>query len=72
MQESVCEEIEFDRELFYKCFEVIKKKRNSKYDFLIKSGKSLKEALFFLFKHVWNTEEKPEQWRKTTIIQLQK
>ena len=48
MQESVGEEIEFDRELFYKCFEVIKKKRNSKYDFLIKSGKSKKPCSFCL------------------------
>ena len=41
-------------------------------DFILKSGSSLHEAQFHLFKYVWNTEEKPEQWRRTTIIQLHK
>ena len=72
MKEIIDEEIEFNRKFFDECLEVIKKKRNNKYDFLIKSGNALKEALFCLFKYVWNTEDKPEQWRKTTIIQLHK
>ena len=50
----------------------LKKKNGKKYEFIVKSGKSFKEALYNLFCLVWNTEEKPEQWRKTTIIQLYK
>ena len=30
----------------------------------------MKEILFTLFSLIWSTEVKPEQWRKTTIIQL--
>ena len=54
------------------CLDAIKKKNNRKYDFIIKSGNSLIEALFQLFKYVWNSEDKPDQWRRTTIIQLHK
>ena len=30
----------------------------------------MKDAIFRLFSVVWNDEEKPDQWRKTLIIQL--
>ena len=52
--------------------EKIRKKKNKKYEFIIKSGAALKEALFKLFKYIWSTEDKPEQWRRTTIIQIHK
>ena len=72
MAEIIEDEFDFTRKFFDDCLEAVKKKNNKKYDFILKSGSSLQEALFHLFKYVWNTEEKPEQWRRTTIIQLHK
>ena len=38
----------------------------------MKAGGSLKKSLLALFKYVWTTEDKPEQRRRTTLIQLHK
>ena len=54
------------------CEQSLRKKKNKKYEIIIKSGAALKEALFKLFKYIWSTEDKPEQWRRTTIIQIHK
>ena len=72
MTEIVDDEFVFDEEFLNECLDRLKKKNNKKYDFILKAGKSLKKALFRLFKYVWRTEDKPDQWRKTTIIQLHK
>ena len=50
----------------------LKKKKAEKYELVLKSGYSFKKALFKLFKAVWDTEKKPEEWRKTTIMQIPK
>ena len=50
----------------------LSKKCPGKYQFLLKSGDQLKNAIFRLFKKVWDEETKPEQWRNTIIIQLYK
>ena len=39
---------------------------------MLKSGESYREALFILFKKIWNTIKIPQQCRKTIIIQLHK
>ena len=72
MSERIDDDFEFTREFFDNCLDAIKKKNNRKYDFIIKSVNSLIEALLRLFKYVWNSEDKPDQWRRTTIIQLHK
>ena len=67
---------EYENELthhkFMKSVAELKSKRGNKYDFIIKGGSALKEALFKLYKTVWDSEKLPPEWRKTTIIQLQK
>ena len=72
MEENLENDVEFAEKLFENSIKELKKKNGKKYEFIVKSGKSFKEALYNLFCLVWNTEEKPEQWRKTTIIQLYK
>ena len=52
--------------------EVLKKKPGGKYDFITKGGKALHNVLFKLYENVWNNEEKPDRWRETTIVQLDK
>ena len=72
MEEIIENDVEFSEELFDECLKILKKRSNGKYDFILKSGSSLKKCLFSLFKYIWTTEDKPEQWRKTTLIQLHK
>ena len=50
----------------------IAKKKKDKYNFILKSGMSYKNALFKLFQKVWEKETKPQAWRKTTILQIPK
>ena len=63
-------------ELTYSDFEVrlrtIALKHSNKYKFLLNAGEGFKQCLFNLFLKVWKTEEKPQQWRNTTIVQLYK
>ena len=50
----------------------LKKKKAEKYKFTLKGGKSYVEALFYLYKRVWETEEKPLSWEKTNCTMLYK
>ena len=63
-------------ELTYDDFQTRNKKIGSKngekYKFLINAGQGFQNCLFNLFKQVWATEEKPQQWRNTIVIQLYK
>ena len=63
---------EFTNKMFDKAINEMSKKKSEKYRFILKSGNSYKNALVKLFKSVWSTEEKPESWRKTTILQVPK
>ena len=47
-------------------------KHGNKYQFLLNAGQGFKKCLFSLFSLVWQTEQKPQQWRNTIIVQLQK
>ena len=68
MKEIVDDDIEFSTEIFEDSLKAVMKKHN-KYDFIIKSGISLKEALYKLYDMVWGSERIPSVWRITTIIQ---
>ena len=61
-------------ELTYDDFQTRNKKicskSGGKYKFLINAGQGFQNCLFNLFKQVWATEEKPQQWRNTIVIQL--
>ena len=65
-------EKQLTKEMFRKALENIRKKGGNKYEFFLKAGNSLTEALFKLYKVVWQEEKIPESWRETTVIQLNK
>ena len=71
MRELIENDVEFSEELFEKSLSELKKNKQ-KYEFILKGGKSLKAILFSLFSLIWSSEVKPDQWRKTLIIQLYK
>ena len=71
MREVIDNDVEFSEELFEKSLSELKKNKQ-KYEFILKGGKSLKDILFSLFSLIWSSEVKPDQWRKTLIIQLYK
>ena len=50
----------------------IAKKSKEKYQFILKAGKYYHDALFALYRKVWETESKPSKWKNTTCIQLYK
>ena len=66
------EEIELTHEMFSKSLSILEKKVGSKYNYITKGGRALKAALFQLFKTAWKTEKLPDEWRKTTIVQIPK
>ena len=47
-------------------------KNPKKYEFILKGGKSLIDALFYLFQKVWSSENIPAGWKKSSIVQLYK
>ena len=72
MKERNENEIPFSRELFNSTFKQLKSKGGSKYNFILKAGKSLHDALFKLYEVVWNVERIPKTWKETVIVQLNK
>ena len=72
MKEIIENDVEFSETLYDECLKTLKKRNNRKYDFLLKAGSALRKCLMALFKYIWTTEDKPEQWRRTTLIQLHK
>ena len=70
MTETVEDDIELTSTIFENSLKEIEKKNKKKYEFILNGGDDLKNALFKLCCMVWKTEDKPEQWRKTLIIQL--
>ena len=50
---------ELPEESFHKIYESLTKKPGKKYEFITKSGSSLKAALLNLFKIIWRTERIP-------------
>ena len=65
-------EVELRFEKFSKSLSELKKKNGKKYDFILKAGEAYTSALFKLYKSVWDSESFPEDWRRTTIVQLPK
>lgn len=70
MNETVENDVQFSKVIFEDSLKELSKKNKQKYEFILKAGKDYKEALFKLCDLVWEAEAKPEQWRKTLIIQL--
>ena len=70
MRETFEDDVSFSTSIFENSLKELKKKNKKKYEFILKGGKDFQEALFKLCSMVWGSEEKPDQWRKTLIIQL--
>ena len=52
--------------------EKLQKKSKEKYKYILQAGKSVKVAMFRMFRNVWKKEMRTSQWKSTTIIQLYK
>ena len=63
---------DFTIEVFTNMMDKLKKKSQAKYKYILQAGKSFKDALFRMFRNVWEQERRPSQWKSTTIIQLYK
>ena len=65
-----------DKELLIEDFEkrlkLLNTKCKSKYQFILKAGQGYQECLFKLFSEVWHSENKPQQWRNSMIVQIYK
>ena len=72
MMENCQDEDELSMEDFQTRLKKIGSKCSEKYQFLLKGGQGFKNCLFNLFKQVWTSEKKPQQWRDTILIQLYK
>ena len=63
-----------DKELLIEDFEkrlkLLNTKCKSKYQFILKAGQGYQECLFKLFSEVWGSENKPQQWRNSMIVQI--
>ena len=70
MRETIDDDVEFSRTTFENSLKVLEKKNKNKYEFILKGGNDFKESLFNLYSLFWDSEDKPDQWRKTMIIQL--
>ena len=72
MKDDSKKEEEFKQSDFDETLKKVAKKCGEKYKFLVKSGNGFKNCIFRFFNQIWKDEEKPQQWRKTIIIQLYK
>ena len=73
MEEVIADDVEeLPFHSYTSILEFLKKKDGSKYDFILKAGKSLQMALFNLFQIIWKTEKIPVKWQESTLIELYK
>ena len=61
---------EISLEMFNECLEYLWKKKGRKYEFIMKAGYDLKNALFCIFNAVWKREKIPTSWKKTKLVQI--
>ena len=62
-------EMALSLDMFHEAIIDLKKSKIEKYQFIIRCGDDLKNALF---SQVWDTEKKPDQWRLDTLLQIHK
>lgn len=63
---------ELTKEDFEKRLKILNTKCKEKYKYILKSGDGYRSCLFDLFSRVWKSEDKPQQWRNTIIVQIYK
>ena len=66
------DDAELSLEDFEKRLKLLNTKCKEKYQFILKSGEGYQNCLYNLFSKVWQTENKPQQWRNSLIIQIYK
>ena len=72
MKENISEDEEFTDEDFGNLLKNLRKKNKDKYQFILRSGTDYLRILYSLFKKVWESESKPNQWEITIAHQLYK
>ena len=72
MKERTEKDPELTRAMFLETLQELKKKGGGKYNFILRAGNSLLNALFKLYEVVWKVENIPTSWRNTTVIQTYK
>ena len=72
MNEVIENDVDFSEGLYDDCIAALKKRNPKKYMFILNAGSGLKKALLPLFRYIWTSENKPDQWRRTTLVQLHK
>ena len=72
MKEIIEDDVNFSNEPFLNSLQSIKKKGGDKYKFIVRAGQAYLAALFKLYKIVWKKEKKPDSWKNTVLIQLEK
>ena len=73
MSDQVTDDIEeLPLNLFNKALKKVNEKPGDKYKFIVRGGFSLKNALFTLFSIVWKTEQIPDNWYNSELVQLWK
>ena len=70
MLDNVDNDIELTEDVFLLSLEQLEAKNKDKYKFIINGGPMLKKAIFSLSKLVWESEQKPDQWCMTKILQI--
>ena len=55
---------------FHAALRTVAKKHSEKYNFLLKSGNALLNAVFRLFSLVWSSETIPDSWTDSLLVQL--
>ena len=68
--ENDFEELSF--EMFSSALKKVSNKHKRRYQFILNGGKSLINALFFLYSTVWKKEIIPDTWYDSLLIQLPK
>ena len=71
-EDHIQEHDELLMEDFEKRLKLLRTKCKDKYKFILNSGDGYRESLFQLFQNIWKTEDKPQQWRNTIIVQIYK
>ena len=73
MKEVISDDIELlTPEMFNAAIKYIASKHSDKYNFILKGGSALMEALYAIFFFVWKTEQIPKVWHESQLVQLWK
>ena len=64
------DDIELDKDTFDSVINALKNKNKKADDFITKAGEGFKNLVFTISKQIWKTEDIPDIWDHTTLIQI--